>query len=82
MKTDLLHSILMDVRDKGSTCIEKRKLLWMLDRQNESASAWAKLLEEWAEVGGEKDALRGFEWGGCITLTATKTNNIQELWAA
>ena len=81
VKTDLLQSLLFDVREKGCAQIEKRKLLWMLDRSNESKTAWAGLIEEWVEIGGQKDALHGLEVGQYIVLTAGRSENISERWA-
>ena len=81
MKQDFLHSLLIDVRDRGSVCIEKRKLLWMMGRTNESAGAWEMLLGEWGEVGGQKQDLHGFEWGNFINLMAKAPDNVAEDWA-
>jgi hypothetical protein len=78
MKTDLLQAFLMDVRERGCAQVEKRKLLWMLGRSNESKTAWVSLLEEWAEIGGEKDALHGLESGPYVILTARQSTKISE----
>jgi hypothetical protein len=84
MRRERLQELLLDVRHRGSVCIEKRKLLWMLGRSNESATAWAMLLDEWQEVGGVRDSLSGKEWGGWITLVIGKGDgiqNVQDDWA-
>lgn len=81
MKTDLLQALLFDIREHGCVWIAKRKLLWMLGRTNESKTAWASLLEEWNEIGGEKGALHGFEHVSNIILTARPTINIGDEWA-
>ncbi len=85
MKNELLQLFLIDVRDRGSACIEKKKILWMLGRKNDGAGAWSSLLAEWEELGGDKSALHGIEWGpqgaSFITVTAMQPANIEESWA-
>jgi hypothetical protein len=66
----------MDVRDHGSARLEKRRLLWMLGRSNESPSAWDSLLDEWVEIGGKKSTLHGFQWGPYITLTVQAVDKV------
>lgn len=78
MKTDLVQSLLIDVRERGAANIEKRKLLWMLGRSNDTVSAWRDLLREWKEVcSGE---LYGHEWGLFITLSARTNESVEEKW--
>jgi hypothetical protein len=84
MNLNRLQEILLDVRDRGSVCIEKKKVLWLLGRSNESASAWAALLDEWEEVGGVRGSLSGKEWGPWITLVVgdvTGLASVKKDWA-
>lgn len=83
MKRDVLQALLHDVRLTGSAQVQKKKLLWMLDRVNESASAWALLLEEWVEIGGERNELYGIWLGEHITLLrgTQKPDQISQTWA-
>jgi hypothetical protein len=81
VKSEVLHSLLMDVRERGSASVEKRKLMWMLGRTYEGANAWSALLDEWKEVGGSKDTLYGVECGPFITLTNGRPANIKGEWA-
>jgi hypothetical protein len=80
MKRDLLHSFLIDIRESGCGQIPKRKLLWMLGRSNESKTAWATLLEEWKEIGGDIDALHGLVREPYIILTVDPSAKVSE-WA-
>jgi len=81
VKNDPLGLLLLDVKDRGSVAIEKRKILYMLGRKNESASVWRDLLDAWEELGYERKALYGFEHNGIITLTISEVDSIQEDWA-
>ena len=82
MKSELLHSLLIDVRDQGSVRIDKKKLMWMLGRFNESKTVWIGLIEEWQEIAGKKAPLFGFEWNQQIILTVDAPDNIGERWTA
>jgi len=82
MKTELVQSLLMDVRITGSSRIEKKKLMWLLGRANEGKNAWALLLDEWVEVGEKRDTLHGVEWGSYITLVGTSVECLDQSWAA
>lgn len=81
MKNDPLGLLLLDVKDRGSVAIEKRKILYMLGRKNESVSVWRDLLDAWEELGYERKDLYGFEHNGIITLTISEVDSIQEDWA-
>lgn len=70
MKHEILQLFLIDVRDKGSARIDRRKLAWMLGRTNLNASAYQLLLEEWGQIGGEPSDLLGFQSGDELTFSA------------
>ena len=81
MKNDLLHSILQDVRLTGSAQLHKRKLLWLLGRQNDNASAWGLLLDEWEEIAGDRSTLHGTWHGDTITLLNMASQQLSTHWA-
>jgi hypothetical protein len=81
MKHEILQAFLVDVRDKGSARIDRRKLAWMLGRINLNAGAFLLLLEEWEQIGGERKRLRGFQWGDDYTLIAGDVANVTD-WTA
>ena len=81
VKQDLIHSVLQDVRLTGSAKVNRRKLLWMMGRQNDNASAWSLLLDEWEEIGGDRKALNGLWEGEAITLLKAKPDSIVKDWA-
>jgi hypothetical protein len=78
MKHEALQSFLLDVRDKGSARIDRRKLAWLLGRSNLNASAFQLLLEEWEQIGGEKQKLRGLQWGDDYTLTTHEATKVAD----
>ncbi len=78
MKNEVLQSFLLDVRDKGSARVDRRKLAWMVGRINLNASAFQLLLEEWEQIGGNRNELRGFQWGDEYTLMAGQPSNVSE----
>lgn len=80
MKTDLLHSLLAEVRWTGSAKRHKREILWMLGRVNDHASAWHILLNEWEELGCERAMLHGVEQGEMITLLSREPASVTD-WA-
>ena len=82
MKIDLLHSMLIDVRDRGSICIEKKKLLWMVGRKNDGHAVWTSVLNEWEELGGIRADLHGVEYSLFITLINRAASNVTKDWAA
>lgn len=63
MKHEVLQSFLIDVRDRGSARIEKKKLAWMLGRLNLNQSAYQLLLDEWHQIAWPEQLLLGFEGG-------------------
>lgn len=81
MKTDLVQSLLQEVRATGSVRVDKRQLLWMLGRQRDHQSVWPLLLNEWEEIGAGRDELHGVEWYNYITLIGSKVNNVKKEWA-
>lgn len=82
MKRDLLQALLQDVRLTGSVQIHKRKLLWLMGRQNENAGAWSMLLDEWVEVAGDRDSLYGTWHGDQITLLNRSADQLSSTWAS
>lgn len=80
MKTDILQSLLVQVRWTGSAKIHKRELLWMLGRVNDHASAWSLLLDEWEEIGCASSNLHGIEQGDFITLISQESVGVTT-WA-
>jgi hypothetical protein len=82
VKRELLHSLLADVKITGSAQVTKRKLLWMLDRVNENASAWAIVLDEWEEIGGTRADLKGVAIGENYTLMCGQVDSVTKAWAS
>lgn len=79
MANQVLQALLVDVRDQGSVCIPKKKLLFFLGRANANSSAWQLLLDEWEEV-APSQKLFGSEWSGNIILSADANADIQKHW--
>jgi hypothetical protein len=79
---DEVSSLLMDVQIKGSTTVDKRKLLWMMGKGQDRPSAWRDLLDLWEELGMERSDLHGYELRGYITLIAEEPGIATvEAWA-
>lgn len=76
MKHDLLQAFLIEVRDQGSNRTDRRKLDWMLGRQNLNASAYELLLNEWEQLGSDRKLLRGFQYGDYLTFTVANVEPI------
>jgi hypothetical protein len=76
-----LHSILHEVEEYGFVSIPMVKLLRLLDRGNKSARAWRELLDEWEELGYERDELHAYitPWQGLIVLTRGVSKPINEM---
>jgi hypothetical protein len=81
VKHDLIQAALQDVKLTGSARLNRKKLLWMIGRQNDSASAWGILLDEWEEIGGDRKALQGLWFGEYVTLLHSASEQISKLWA-
>ena len=76
MKHDLLQAFLIEVRDQGSNRTDRRKLAWMLGRQNLNASAYELLLGEWEQLGEDRKTLRGFQHGDSLTFTIANSEAV------
>jgi len=76
---DALQAFLIDVRDLGSALVHKRKLVWMLGRENLNASAYQLLLDEWKLIAGKNAPLRGFQRDGNFTFVMQEPEDV-ETW--
>jgi hypothetical protein len=80
MKHEVLQSFLLDVRHMGSAHVDKRKLAWMVGRVNLNASAFQLLLDEWEQIGEDRNKLYGFAWGDEYTLSVSPVEAVSN-WA-
>jgi hypothetical protein len=56
-----VRSLLKDVALTGTATIFKRKLLWLMDWKNDYPGAWKALLDQWEQIGEERNSLYGVE---------------------
>ena len=65
---DFLRAFLMDVIAQGFASMDKRKLIWLLGKQQDRPQVWADLLSAWEDEGMDRKALSGAEYNGRILL--------------
>jgi hypothetical protein len=56
-----VRSLLKNVALTGTATILKRKLLWLMDWKNDYPGAWKSLLDQWEQIGEERNSLYGVE---------------------
>lgn len=80
---DVLSAVLMDVSIQGAAVIDKRKLLWLMGKSHDRPTAWAMLLDQWEDIGKDRNDLIGCEVNGNIVLMLNCGTEVEavEKWA-
>ena len=83
--TEIIRSLLNDVRTSGPVVIDKQKLLFLLGWGQDRGGAWADLIGHWEDLDEEPNTLLGMEiWNKMVLAkgdSPPKMVCIQNEWA-
>ncbi|MBW6421869.1 hypothetical protein KX729_10480 [Rhizobium sp. XQZ8] len=71
MNSALLKNLLVDVMHFGSSQVHRKKLAYYLGRTNITSNAWSSVLDEWVDLGNDRNKLYYLEWGDTFTFLAS-----------
>jgi hypothetical protein len=77
--TEILQSLLNDVRTFGPVIIDKRKLLYLLGWAQDRGGAWTNLISHWEAVHEESQSLHGVEIWDKIVLAKVSPNSVPKM---
>jgi len=75
-----VHSLLYEVEENGFVAISMAKLMRILGRGNTSPRMWRELLDNWEEIGRDRDELSVFvtHWQGQVVLSKGQSQPVVE----
>lgn len=85
--TEILRSLLNDVRSSGPVIVDKPKLLFLLGWGQDRGGAWTDLVSHWEAINEDPQTLFGLETWNKIVLAKTSAAEapkmvcIQSEWA-